>query len=92
MKRIYRLLLTSIILIRVFNLHAQENPLHAYLPSDAKAIINLNLPSLASKMKWQELQKLSFYEEALKDAPLYMQELLKDPASTGINFPLYRCR
>ena len=86
MKLIYGLLHATMILTHGFYLLAQENPLYAYLPSDAKAIINFNLPSLASKMKWQELQQLSFFEEALKDAPLYMQELLKDPASTGINY------
>ena len=86
MKFIHRLLLATIILTQSICLYAQQNPLHAYLPADAKAIINFNLPSLASKMKWQELQQLSFFEEALKDAPLHLQEILKDPASTGINF------
>jgi len=86
MKLIHRLLLATMLFTHGFYLHAQDNPLHAYLPADAKAIININLPSLASKMKWQELQQLSFFEETLKDAPLYIQELLKDPSSTGINF------
>jgi len=86
MKFIHRLLLATIILTQSICLYAQQNPLHAYLPADAKAIINFNLPSLASKMKWQEVQQLSFFEEALKDAPLHLQEILKDPASTGINF------
>jgi hypothetical protein len=86
MNLIHRFLLTAIILTQSFCLYAQQNPLHAYLPADAKTIININLPSLASKMKWQEIQQLSFFEEALKDAPLHLQEVLKDPASTGINF------
>src|SRR5687768_17542911 len=86
MNLIHRFLLTAIILTQSFCLYAQQNPLHAYLPADAKTIININLPSLASKMKWQEIQPLSFFEEALKDAPLHLQEILKDPASTGINF------
>lgn len=86
MKFIPRLLLATTTLIQALCLHAQKNPLHAYLPADAKTIININLPSLASKMKWQEIQQLSFFEESLKDAPLSMQELLKDPASSGINF------
>ena len=86
MKFSRRLLLATIILNQSICLFAQQNPLHAYLPADAKAIINFNLPSLASKMKWQEIQQLSFFEEALKDAPLHLQEVLKDPASTGINF------
>ena len=86
MKLIHRLLIATIVLIQSFYLCAQENPLHAYLPADAKTIININLPSLASRMTWQELQQLSFFEEALKDAPLHVQELLKDPASSGVNF------
>ncbi len=86
MKFIPRLLLATTTLIQALCLHAQQNPLHAYLPADAKTIININLPSLASKMKWQEIQQLGFFEESLKDAPLSMQELLKDPASSGINF------
>ena len=86
MKLIRQLLFATIVLIQTFHLCAQENPLHAYLPVDAKTIININLPSLASRMTWQELQQLSFFEEALKDAPLPIQELLKDPASSGINF------
>lgn len=86
MKFIHRLLLATIILTQSIRLSAQQNPLHAYLPADAKAIINFNLLSLASKMKWQEVQQLSFFEEALKDAPLHLQEILKDPVSTGINF------
>ena len=86
MKLIRRLLIATIAFIHSFYLCAQENPLHAYLPADAKTIININLPSLASRMTWQELQQLSFFEEALKDAPLSIQELLKDPSSSGINF------
>lgn len=86
MKFIPRLLLATMSLAQAFCLHAQKIPLHAYLPADAKAIININLPSLASKMKWREIQQLSFFEESIKDAPLSMQELLKDPASSGINF------
>ncbi len=86
MKPIHRLLVATIILVQSFSLCAQQNPLHAYLPADAKTIININLPSLASRMTWKELQQLSFFEEALKDAPLHVQELLKDPASSGINF------
>ncbi|MGZ8515739.1 MAG: DUF4836 family protein [Chitinophagaceae bacterium] len=86
MNFIRRSLLATIILIQAFCLHAQKNPLHAYLPADAKTIININLRSIASKLKWQEIQRLSFFEESLKDAPLSMQELLKDPASSGINF------
>jgi len=86
MKLIHQLTVATIILVQSFSLCAQQNPLHAYLPADAKTIININLPSLASKMTWQQLQQLSFFEEALKDAPLHLQELLKDPASSGINF------
>lgn len=86
MRLIHRLLLATMILTQSFCIFAQQNPLHPYLPADAKAIININLASLASKMKWQELQQLNFFEEALKDAPLHLQEILKDPASTGINF------
>ena len=86
MKLIHRFLLAATILTQSFCLYAQQNPLHAYLPADARTIININIPSLASKMKWQEIQQLSFFEESLKDAPLSMQELLKDPASSGINF------
>ena len=86
MKLIHRLLLATIILAQSICLYAQQNPLHPYLPADAKAIININLPSLASKMKWQEIQQLSFFEEAVKDAPLSIKELLKDPASSGVNF------
>lgn len=86
MKLIRQLLIVTIVFIHSFYLCAQENPLYAYLPADAKTIININLPSLASRMTWQELQQLSFFEEALKDAPLHLQELLKDPVSSGINF------
>lgn len=81
-----RLLVATFTLVQALCLHAQQNPLHAYLPADAKTIININLPSLASKMTWQEIQQLSFFEESVKDAPLSMQELLKNPASSGINF------
>lgn len=86
MRLIHRLLLATMILTPSFCIFAQQNPLHPYLPADAKAIININLPSLASKMKWQELQQLNFFAEALKDVPLHLQEILKDPASTGVNF------
>jgi hypothetical protein len=86
MNLIHRLLTAAILLTQTTCLIAQQDPLLAYLPADAKAIININLPSLASKMKWQELRELSFFEDALQDAPLSMQEIIKDPASTGINF------
>jgi hypothetical protein len=84
MNLIHRVLLAALIVTQT--VQAQQSSLQAYLPADARAIINLNLPSLASKMKWQDIQSLPFFEEALKDAPLQMQEFLKNPASTGINF------
>src|SRR5688572_19205086 len=86
MKPVHRFLLVSIFTIQLFSTHAQQSPLHAYLPANAKAIINFNFPSLASKMSWKEVQQLSFFNEAMKDAPVTMQQFLKDPASSGINF------
>jgi hypothetical protein len=86
MKLTNRLLIATLLLIQSFYLSAQENPLPAYFPADAKAVININLLSLGSRMSWQEIQQLSFFDEAIKDAPLQVQEFMKDPASCGINF------
>ena len=70
----------------VLHVQAQNNLLQAYLPADAKAVVNINLPSLASKMNWQEFQQLSFFQQAMQDAPPEAQEFLKNPAASGINF------
>ena len=84
--RIYhRLLLLALAISTTVQINAQEK-LHAYLPADAKAIVNINLLSLGAKMSWQEVKNLPFFEESMKEAPLQMQEFLKNPLSTGINF------
>jgi hypothetical protein len=86
MKLFHRLLLVSFTTTMALQGLAQTNPLHAYLPSDARVVINVSLPSLASKMSWQDIQKFSFFEETLKEVPLGAQEFLKDPATTGVDF------
>jgi hypothetical protein len=65
---------------------AQKTSLQNYVPSNAKGVVNLNLPSLATKMSWQQVQQLGFLSDAMKDAPPAMQELIKNPASSGIDF------
>jgi hypothetical protein len=86
MRPILTILLSTAILINCSLLYAQKNPLHNYFPADAKAVIHINLPSLASKMSWQEFQQIPFLQEAMKDAPPNAQEFLKNPAASGINF------
>lgn len=86
MRPIRTILLLTAILINCSLLYAQKNSLYNYFPSDAKAIIHINLPSLASKMSWQEFQQIPFLQEAMKDAPPDAQEFLKNPAASGINF------
>lgn len=86
MKPIRQILFIAVTFINCYVLQAQKNPLHNYLPANAKAVININVPSLASKMSWQEFQQIPFLQEAMKDAPPEVQELLKNPASSGINF------
>ena len=86
MKPIRQILLTAVTFISCGLLQAQKNPLFNYFPSDAKAVININLPSLASKMSWQEFQQIPFIQEGMKDAPPDAQEFLKNPAASGINF------
>lgn len=86
MKPIRTILLLTAILINCSLLYAQKNLLHNYFPADAKAVIHINLPSLASKMSWQEFQQIPFLQEAMKDAPPDAREFLKNPAASGINF------
>ncbi len=86
MKLLRQILLVSFITTMAMEGSGQANQLHAYLPSDARAVININLPLLAAKMSWVDIQQLSFFEEAMKEAPLQAQEFLKDPATLGIDF------
>jgi len=86
MTLIRNLLIAFLSFLSVLCVQAQNNFLHAYLPSDAKAVVNINLASLASKMSWQEFQQLSFFQQAMKDAPPDVHEFLKNPAASGINF------
>jgi Domain of unknown function (DUF4836) len=82
MRPIQTILLLTAILINCSLLYAQKNALYNYFPADAKAVIHINLPSLASKMSWQEFKQIPFLQEAMNDA----QEFLKKPAASGINF------
>lgn len=86
MRPIRTILLLTAILINCSLLYAQKNSLYNYFPADAKAVIHINLPSLASKMSWQEFQQIPFLQEAMKDAPPDAREFLKNPAASGINF------
>lgn len=85
MKKVHHFLLAAIILCAALSTRAQTN-LTAYFPANAKAVVDINLPSLSSKMSWDEIKQLDWFAEALKDAPQEIQGFLEDPDETGINF------
>lgn len=85
MNLIRRLIAMTLAILPVHSLFAQKNP-QDYIPSDARAVIQINVPSLATRMSWKELQSLSFFEEGLKEAPKEAREFLQNPLSSGVNF------
>ena len=85
MNLIHRLIVATLAVFPVHSLLAQKN-LQDYIPSDARAVIQINVPSLATKMSWSEIQSLSFFEEGLKEAPKEAREFLQNPLSSGVNF------
>lgn len=77
-------LLAALLLITV-SVNAQtSNPLFRHLPPDAIKIYHINLPSLTSKLSWEEIVSNIPPSKSASDQEL-MQKVLKDPAQAGVD-------
>jgi hypothetical protein len=56
------------------------------VPKDAAIVVHVNSASLSSKLSWAEISETNWFEEMSKEATDSLaQQLLKDPASSGVD-------
>jgi hypothetical protein len=56
------------------------------VPEDAAVVVHINSSSLASKLSWEEIRQTNWFKEiAKKTTDTTAQQLLTDPASSGID-------
>lgn len=56
------------------------------VPEDAAVVVHINSSSLASKLSWEEIRQTNWFKEIAKETTdTTAQQLLTDPASSGID-------
>jgi Domain of unknown function (DUF4836) len=63
---------------------AQTNPLFSHIPPDANSAYHINLPTLTTKLSWEELTK-SLPIPKNNGSGADLTEMIKDPAAAGVD-------